>query len=72
LRARVEDQLRKIGLLPHAYFDHNVYSHDYLVAHMLAKPWPQYTRFRCVTPSWDNGAAGKRRVGHSQIQTEGL
>jgi hypothetical protein len=44
----------EVGLPPQAYFDHNVYSHDYLVAQMLAKP--PYTRFRCVTPFWDNSA----------------
>jgi hypothetical protein len=38
----------EVGLPPQAYFDHNVYSHDYLVGQMLAKP--PYTRFRCVTP----------------------
>jgi lipopolysaccharide biosynthesis protein len=56
LQARVENQLRKVGVLPQAYFDHNVFSYDDLVAHMMAKPPQPYTWFRCVTPSWDNSA----------------
>jgi len=56
LQARVENQLRKVGVLPQAYFDHNVYSYDDLVTGMLAKPSEPYTWFRCVTPSWDNSA----------------
>jgi lipopolysaccharide biosynthesis protein len=64
LHARVHNQLRKLGILPQVYFDHDVYSYDHLVARMLAKPSPPYTRFRCVTPSWDNSP---RRAKNAKI-----
>jgi len=56
LRARVENQLRKAGVLSQGYFDHNVYSYDFIVKRMLAKPPQPYTWFRSVTPAWDNSA----------------
>jgi lipopolysaccharide biosynthesis protein len=56
LQARVENQLRKVGVLPQAYFDNNVFSYDDLATRMQAKPQQPYTWFRCVTPSWDNSA----------------
>jgi len=63
-QGRVENQLRKVGVLPQAYFDHNVFSYDDLVTRMLAKPSQPYTWFRCVTPSWDNSA---RRAKNAMI-----
>ena len=30
--------------------------YDDLVRRMLEKPAPAYTRYRCVTPGWDNSA----------------
>ena len=55
-RTRVWNQLRKLRMLPQAYFDHDVYPYDVLVERMLAKPSQPYTWFRCVTPAWDNSA----------------
>jgi lipopolysaccharide biosynthesis protein len=55
-QARLENQLRKLRLLPQAYFDHHVYSYDDLVTRSMAKGPQPYTWFRCVTPSWDNSA----------------
>jgi lipopolysaccharide biosynthesis protein len=43
------------------YLDNNVYSYQTLAARMLAKPQPDYLRFPCVTPSWDNSA--RRNTG---------
>jgi len=62
--ARIYNQLRKLRLLPQAYFDHDVYSYDVLGRRMLTKPARPYTRFRCVTPSWDNSP---RRVSNATI-----
>ena len=62
LQARVENQLRKLRVLPQAYFDHNVYSYEDLVTRSLAKPAPPYTWFRCVTPSWDNSARRAKKA----------
>ena len=64
LQARVNNQLRRLRVLPQVYFDHDVYSYDDLVACMLAKGPQPYTWFRCVTPSWDNSA---RRAKGAQI-----
>jgi len=33
-----------------------VYSYDFIVKRMLAKPPQPYTWFRSVTPAWDNSA----------------
>jgi lipopolysaccharide biosynthesis protein len=64
LQARINNQFRRMRVLPQVYFDHDVYSYDDLVARMLAKPQEPYTWFRCVTPSWDNSA---RRAKGAQI-----
>ena len=64
LLARIYNQLRKLRLLPQAYFDHHVRSYDVLVARMLAKRARPYRWFRCVTPSWDNSS---RRVSDATI-----
>lgn len=38
---------------------HYVYAYDELVSRVLSSPIPPYTRFPCVTPSWDNTARRK-------------
>jgi lipopolysaccharide biosynthesis protein len=62
LRARMENQLRKLRELPQVYFDHRIYSYDDLVTRMLAKPSQPYPWFRCVTPSWDNSPRRARNA----------
>jgi lipopolysaccharide biosynthesis protein len=49
--SQVRRELRKVLRLPP-----RPRIHDYagLVADMVAKPQPTYTRFPCVTPGWDN------------------
>jgi len=43
--------------MPNDIFEKNyVHYYDTLVNNMLNKPLPDYTWFRCVTPSWDNTA----------------
>jgi GT2 family glycosyltransferase/predicted O-methyltransferase YrrM len=39
--------------------DHAVYEYSDVVQKMLTKPNPSYSRFPCVTPSWDNSARRK-------------
>lgn len=39
--------------------DHAVYEYPSVVQKMMAKPNPPYTRFPCVTPSWDNSPRRK-------------
>ena len=46
--------LRKIGVIPRAYIDHNVFDYQLLVDRMLKRPKPAHKRFLGVTPSWDN------------------
>lgn len=38
---------------------HGVFEYRGLVDRALAKSWPTYAWFRCVTPSWDNSARRK-------------
>ncbi len=55
------DQLRaKFGLIPRGRLENKVLEYDTLVERMLAKPIPAYTRYRCVTPGWDNSARRKQ------------
>lgn len=52
--------LSKAGLVSDAYFENSIVSYDSIVKSMLAKPAPDYTYFRSVTPSWDNCARRKK------------
>jgi lipopolysaccharide biosynthesis protein len=60
--SRLRKRLIRVGLLqPTPYLTHSVYRYEALVEHMLKLPEAPYTRFRCVTPGWDNSA--RRAVG---------
>ena len=50
---------RKLGLIPRGRIDNKVLEYDDLASRMLTKPAPAYTRYRCVTPGWDNSARRK-------------
>jgi len=52
--ARFYNQLQKAGLMSPAYRQHRIYFYADLSRRMQAKPPVSYTRFRCVTPGWDN------------------
>ncbi len=54
LRARINNQLQKLGVMSKAYRNHNVFSYDALAARMRSRPKVPFKRFRCVTPGWDN------------------
>jgi lipopolysaccharide biosynthesis protein len=54
LRASLVDRLARVGIVPKAYLEHNIYSYDLLQTIMLRKPPVPYRRFRCATPGWDN------------------
>ena len=52
----LRDVFRQAGALQPDDHDHRIYSFEELVDGMLAKSGVPYTRFRCVTPGWDNSA----------------
>jgi lipopolysaccharide biosynthesis protein len=56
---------RKLKLAEPAYGNNFIYDYETIVDRMLAKPAVAYTRFPCVTPSWDNSA--RRRDGGATI-----
>lgn len=56
---------RKLKLAESAYGNNYIYDYATIVDRMLAKPSVEYTRFPCVTPSWDNSA--RRRDGGATI-----
>ncbi len=60
----VRHRLRKLGLASRVYAENKVYRYQSLVSSMLEKPEVRYTRFRCVTPGWDNSA---RRTSGARI-----
>lgn len=53
-RGRRWNALRDLRLSSRAYGQHRIYDYGAIVKRMLDKPSPPYTRFPCVTPSWDN------------------
>jgi lipopolysaccharide biosynthesis protein len=58
-KGRLSRLSRKFGLAEKAYADNNIYEYSTVVERMLAKPTPDYKRFPCVTPSWDNTSRRK-------------
>jgi lipopolysaccharide biosynthesis protein len=58
-RTFVDRVARKSRLSDGPGFKHRIYSYSEIVANMLNKPRPDYLRFPCVTPSWDNTARRK-------------
>jgi lipopolysaccharide biosynthesis protein len=46
----------RLGVVDSPLVDHQAYDYERVVRRMLTKPAPAYTRFPCVTPSWDNTA----------------
>jgi hypothetical protein len=59
-------RLRRLRLVNDNYFLHSVFDYPQLVANALRKPTPDYLRFPCVCPSWDNTA--RRNVGATIMQ----
>jgi len=57
----IRSRIAKYVNLNDTYEKNYIHHYDNLVNGMLEKPIPEYTRFRCVTPSWDNSA--RRREG---------
>jgi len=52
----LNDWLVRYGKLAEVYQKNCIHHYDSMVSAMLAKPTPDYKRFRCVTPSWDDSA----------------
>ncbi len=59
-RGRLPRLLAAMGLLPKAFTENKVIDYDTMTKGMLQRPDPSWTRFHCVTPSWDNSARKKR------------
>jgi lipopolysaccharide biosynthesis protein len=60
-RSPVHRALARLGLLPEAYLHSEVVNYRAMMLGMLAKNAPDFKRFRCVSPMWDNTA--RRRSG---------
>lgn len=54
--------IHKVGLCKNGHYKNKVYDYDMLVSQSIKKKEPNFKRFSCVCPSWDNSA---RRKGHS-------
>ena len=59
-KGRRWNYLRKARLGHSAFGDHHIYNYRDLLQRMSHKPEPEYLRFPCVTPSWDNSARRKQ------------
>lgn len=59
---RPYSMLSKIGLISKGYVENRVSRYDAMVYAMLNRPASEGTRFRCVTPSWDNSARKKDAI----------
>lgn len=55
-RAPLHSLLTDLGLLSRGYRGNRVTSYDTMVHAMQSRPDPDWVRFHCVTPSWDNSA----------------
>jgi lipopolysaccharide biosynthesis protein len=60
-RSNIYKQAAKWGILSTTYQEQSITRYDYMVQKMLAKPTPNWTRFRCVTPGFDNSARRNNR-----------
>lgn len=58
--------LRKFHLSSSAAFDNHFVDYTIFAQNMLSKPKPDYRRFCCVTPNWDNTA--RRHPGALVVQ----
>jgi len=58
-KGRRWDILRSLKITDQVYAEHNIFDYSIMVNRSLAKPLPNYKRFPCVTPSWDNSARRK-------------
>lgn len=48
--------LGKAGVFPSGLLDHNIYEYRKVAHSMMNRPAPNFKRFHCVTPGWDNTA----------------
>jgi hypothetical protein len=55
-RDRLSTFFSTLGLLPGAFMQHQIIDYDRMLSGMIAREPVSWTRFRCVTPSWDNTA----------------
>lgn len=63
-RSRYWRLLRRLGLTSDVYQSNSIMSYASLVEQMVSKPIPDYPRFPCVVPSWDNSS---RRADNATI-----
>lgn len=66
-RSRRWRLLRRLNLSSRAFQDNRVMDYGSFVRSMTAKPIPDYPRFPCVTPAWDNSS---RRPDNATILIE--
>lgn len=50
----------RAGLLSRGWVENIVHDYPRVVSQMLSRPAPEYKRFPCVAPGWDNSARRKR------------
>jgi lipopolysaccharide biosynthesis protein len=61
-RTNFHRKLALLGILPKAYVEHFVVNYNSVIQGMLNRQPADYTRFHCVTPSWDNSARKKKNA----------
>lgn len=54
--------LHKSGIKKSAHFENSIVSYPNVVENMINKQNPNYTYFRCISPSWDNSARRKKNA----------
>ena len=59
-RGRFHRLLARVGLVPRSYVENSVANYQAMAEGTLKRPAPDFTRFHCVTPSWDNSARRKQ------------
>jgi lipopolysaccharide biosynthesis protein len=64
--------LRRLRLTSSGFAANRVVDYGELIERALQKPQPAYTRFPCVTPSWDNSARRQEDAWLTTDSTPGL
>lgn len=65
----LQHRLYRMGLPASPFIVNFIYRYETLVAVMRSKPPVPYTRFRCVTPSWDNSPRRVARKHNRDVFT---
>ncbi|MDD5389289.1 MAG: glycoside hydrolase family 99-like domain-containing protein [Gallionellaceae bacterium] len=60
LRGPISALSARLGFLPTAFIDHQIVDYQSVASILMSRPIPDFKRFYCVTPGWDNTSRRKQ------------